>query len=54
MLEAHHKHVIWFNFHYIDIWRPSVIYCTDVLRIYDSKITFSHDLYNCAKIKNAE
>ena len=49
MLETHHNHVIWLNFHYFDIWRPSVIYCTDVLRIYDGKITFNHALYNSAK-----
>ena len=56
MLEAPHNLVIWLNFHYFDIWRPSVIYCTDVLRIYDGKITFSHAMHNSAKkikIKNA-
>ena len=52
--EAPHNHVIWFNFHYFDVGRPSVIYCTDVLRIYDGKITFSHALNSSAKIKNAE
>ena len=55
--EAPHNHVIWFNFHYFDIGRPSVIYCTDVLRIYDGKITFSHAIHNSAKkvkMKNAE
>ena len=49
--EAPHNHVIWFNFHYFDVGRPSVIYCTYVLRIYDGKITFSHALNSSAKIK---
>nr|XP_022344517.1 low-density lipoprotein receptor-related protein 12-like [Crassostrea virginica] len=43
-LEAPHNHVIWFNFHYFDVGRPSVIYCTDVLRIYDGESTQSPEL----------
>jgi hypothetical protein len=34
-LEAPPNHVIWINFQYFDVGRPSVIYCTDVLRVYD-------------------
>ena len=49
MLKAHHNQVIWFNFLYFGIWRPSVIYCTDVRIIYDGTISFSHAIYNSAK-----
>lgn len=43
-VEAPPDHVIWFNFHFFDVGRPSVIYCTDVLRIYDGKTTADFDI----------
>ncbi|XP_061188363.1 membrane frizzled-related protein-like [Saccostrea echinata] len=43
-IEAPPNHVIWFNFHYFDVGRPSVIYCTDVLRIYDGDSTRSLEI----------
>lgn len=43
-LEAPPDHVIWFNFHFFDVGRPSVIYCTDVLRIYDGDTTQSPEI----------
>ncbi|XP_048768540.1 low-density lipoprotein receptor-related protein 12-like [Ostrea edulis] len=43
-VEAPPNHVIWINFHYFDVGRPSVIYCTDVLRIYDGDDTQSPEI----------
>ena len=32
------NHVIWLTFQTFDVGRPTIVYCTDVLRIYDGKI----------------
>lgn len=43
MVEVFFGYVIWFNFYYFDVGRLLVIYCIDVLRIYDGKIINDFD-----------
>ncbi|KAK3086054.1 hypothetical protein FSP39_012755, partial [Pinctada imbricata] len=37
-------HIIWLTFTKFDVGRPSIVYCTDVLRIYDGQDTKASEL----------